>query len=262
MVIYLLLNKANSMIYVGQTIGRLHDRWVKHLSQARIGSMSAIAKAIRKHGGDNFLVLWIDSADSLEELNRLETEYIAAYQSIVPNGYNLQPGGDNRRAHLTTIEKCRRASTGKQPGLGWRPNAEQRKRLSDAVRGRKLPPRSKEHSNKIRLALLGKPGKRGWRHSEETKAKLSEKRRIYKVNDEDLKSLYSSGLSCPQISKRFGASTGAISLRLRKAGVRMNKGPRPNAQGKSPTGLDLNGLVAAMNAVRNNTPPAWEPHGI
>jgi hypothetical protein len=29
-----------------------------------------------------------------------------------------------------------------------------------------------------------------------------------------------------------------------------------NAQGKSPTGLDLNSLVAAMNAVRNNTPPA------
>ena len=70
------------------------DRWKAHKSLARTGSdigKSAIHDAMRAFGIENFnfeIIGWF------EDYNEKEKYYIQLYNSLVPNGYNLQEGGE------------------------------------------------------------------------------------------------------------------------------------------------------------------------
>jgi group I intron endonuclease len=89
--IYLMLNKINGKRYVGQTI-QGERRWTKHRSDSFVGSQSAIHRAIRKYGWENFnvSVIWEGPADSL---NEQESFFIREHNSLSPHGYNLTTGG-------------------------------------------------------------------------------------------------------------------------------------------------------------------------
>lgn len=54
-------------------------------------------KALRKYGWENFTFEVIESFDDFDQelLNDLEQKYIEQYNSLVPNGYNMIPGGTN-----------------------------------------------------------------------------------------------------------------------------------------------------------------------
>jgi group I intron endonuclease len=95
MIIYLIRNIVNDMMYVGQHKGNTPDkRFREHLIQARSGSEVRLHKAIREIGEEFFTVELIDKASSFEELQEKERCWIAYYKSNDPNiGYNVLPGG-------------------------------------------------------------------------------------------------------------------------------------------------------------------------
>jgi group I intron endonuclease len=83
--------------YVGQTRKKVRVRWHQHVSAALTNSdhqCQALSRAIRKYGRQSFVCEVLAVADSQEEANLLESFWIAASDSLSPNGYNLSYGGD------------------------------------------------------------------------------------------------------------------------------------------------------------------------
>ena len=88
--IYKIENKINGKIYIGQSI-EIERRWQKHLSAS---DDFIVHQAIRKYGKENFIFSIVEECE-LIDLNEKENYWINFYQSIVPNGYNMIPGGSN-----------------------------------------------------------------------------------------------------------------------------------------------------------------------
>ena len=146
MIIYKITNKLTGKIYIGQTVQKLHERWVDH-SRPNRGltiNRSAISAAIRKYGKENFIIEQIDSAISLEELNIKEITYIKALNSLSPNGYNLELGGQNKKCHEETKSKISETLKGRPF-----PN-----RQNGAAKGR---PVSQERREMISKTMTGQP---------------------------------------------------------------------------------------------------------
>lgn len=118
--IYLVKNKKNGKVYVGQTRTHIlnhgkfrpfgsHKRWVQHVSEA-IGNYAhqsmKLNHSIRKHGSDSFEVEILETCE-VKDLNYWETYYVNLYNSI-EEGYNLTGGGD--RKELTEEGKIKVAN--------------------------------------------------------------------------------------------------------------------------------------------------------
>lgn len=149
MIIYKIKNKITGKLYIGQTSQPIEKRWSQHLSNGRRGSRTAISKAIKAYGPDVFEISIICRCLTIEEMNRREKYCISVFKTLVPNGYNLDSGGSNKKMHDLT-----------------------RKKLSMARLGKKIGPFSQEHKQKISLANKGK--NKGIPLSDDTKKKLSE----------------------------------------------------------------------------------------
>lgn len=153
MIIYKITNLLNGKIYIGQTVQKLTDRWSDHSRPCRGTSKikSAIASAIRKYGKENFKIEQIDSTDTLEKLNTIETTYIKAFNCLSPNGYNLELGGQNKACHEETKAKISNTLKGRpiknrQNGAAkGRPvTLERRERISKTLTGQTQPWKYKE----------------------------------------------------------------------------------------------------------------------
>ena len=91
--IYLITNTINGKKYIGQTTQSITTRLREHARNTY--NKSIIAKALRKYGMDCFIVQMLDTnITTKEQLNVLEKLYIQAYNTVVPNGYNLTLGGE------------------------------------------------------------------------------------------------------------------------------------------------------------------------
>lgn len=86
--IYKIENKINGKIYIGQSI-EIERRWQKHLVA---NDDFVIHRALKKYGKENFDFSIIEECNSLE-LNNKEKYWIDYYNSLIPNGYNMIPGG-------------------------------------------------------------------------------------------------------------------------------------------------------------------------
>lgn len=111
MIIYKITNKINSKSYIGQTILDLKIRWNKHCSKS---GCKAIGNAIKKYGKENFIIEIVDTATSLDELNKKEELYIKSFKTMAPDGYNLRTGGLNSSPTIETREKIKKSLTGKK----------------------------------------------------------------------------------------------------------------------------------------------------
>lgn len=93
--IYRITNRINNTIYIGQTRGSVHRRWLDHCKSARNqldkDYFLPLHNAIRKYGEDNFQVEVIEDCEN-DILNDREIYYISKYNSY-KNGYNATLGG-------------------------------------------------------------------------------------------------------------------------------------------------------------------------
>ena len=127
----------------------------------------ALHNAIQKYGRDAFTVEILHEALDIF-LDDLEIAEIAKHNTLVPNGYNLDGGGNSSKYR----------------------SPETRRKISEAAKGRKRKPLSPEHRQKISEAAKGKKLKRkrfspehrlniseankDRKHSSETRRKISE----------------------------------------------------------------------------------------
>lgn len=130
MQIYKITNLVNGKIYIGQTINSLQSRLKAHCYKN--SDCPKLSNAIQKYGKENFIIeqIAVTFTGTMEELNALETMWILLLEARGPNGYNISPGG---------------SGTGKK-------TPEQRKQMSIARLGKKMPPFSEEHKRKLSLA--------------------------------------------------------------------------------------------------------------
>ena len=86
--IYKITNIQNNKIYIGQTIRPIQNRFHRHINDALNNILDThFARAIRKHGKNNFIIEQIDQAQTQDELNKKEQYWIQYYNSV-QNGYN------------------------------------------------------------------------------------------------------------------------------------------------------------------------------
>lgn len=167
MIVYCALNLINGKRYVGITVRSLHARIVGHRY-----AKSPLGKAIRKYGESAFKFEVIDCAEDRATLGRKERWWIAYFECMQPNGYNLTSGGEIAFfCSDETRAKISKARTGKHQS----PETIAKQKASNA--GFK---HTKEAKEKIRLAKLGKP------RSAETCRKMSEGMRGRKPSPETI----------------------------------------------------------------------------
>jgi group I intron endonuclease len=95
--IYCIRNKVSGKCYIGETMKEnVEKRWKQHISLIGRGKgCPALRDAIQKYGIDQFEFTVLVTCDN-ESRFELERSYIAKYNSQVPNGYNILPGGVGR----------------------------------------------------------------------------------------------------------------------------------------------------------------------
>jgi len=168
--IYLTTCLVNDKKYIGQSINQRNKN-------TYLGSGIAFKCALRKYGKDNFKkTILVDNVRCLNELNKLEREFIRKHDCLSPNGYNLDLGGTNKgRMSEASKAKMIKSKTGKKhtqkqieanikSHKGLKLSDETKKKIGDANRGKpswnkgkKMP---KGHSEKMRKIMTGKKMKK------------------------------------------------------------------------------------------------------
>lgn len=93
--IYIIKNTKNNIVYVGQTILSVEDRFKQHMKPSMHKRNYKLYKAIEKIGREHFYYEILEENIPIELLNKKEIEYIEKYNSF-KHGYNSTKGGDGR----------------------------------------------------------------------------------------------------------------------------------------------------------------------
>ena len=93
--IYIIKNTVNDKVYIGQSVN-VEERWNSHIYNARYENKngvnkSVLHKAMMKYGVENFYYEILES--QIENYDEREQYWIEKYHSLVPDGYNITPGG-------------------------------------------------------------------------------------------------------------------------------------------------------------------------
>lgn len=105
--IYKVTNKKSHRVYIGQTKTTVDIRWQQHVEKASGNSKpnkGSLQEAIKNDGFENFDCVALGDASSIDELNRLERQYIREYDTLDPLlGYNLSRGGSGLTGGKHTV---------------------------------------------------------------------------------------------------------------------------------------------------------------
>lgn len=156
MKLYLIENTVNNKKYIGQTTSSVSTRWVKHLSAARRGANTVIARAIRKYGKQNFTIRELMPAAEFSRfsLDLFERFFIRILGTTNDRyGYNKTNGGKQYWNHLPEVrEKISQAQAGKIGyWAGKKQSLESRILRSAKLRGKVV---SEESRKRMRDAAL------------------------------------------------------------------------------------------------------------
>jgi len=108
--VYVLENKINSKCYVGQTIQSFKRRFKRHMESDML-----ISRALKKYGQYNFNQYIYYLPENL--LDYYEIEMIKRINSLYPNGYNLETGG-NKNKKVSDIVKQKMGAAKMRKTLG------------------------------------------------------------------------------------------------------------------------------------------------
>lgn len=135
-IIYLLRNKINGKMYVGQTTVGLKHRMKVYLSRIK-NPKCLIELKIKEYGWENFEKYILDVCyTNQSDLNILECFYIDKFNSKVENGcgYNVREGGSNGKLSELSKQKLkgpRPHIAGKNnPNFGNKYSKESREKIS------------------------------------------------------------------------------------------------------------------------------------
>ena len=114
--IYRITNKLNGKVYVGRTTQNPKTRLRQHIAGMGFGKKMPIHLAIQKHGIDNFDFEVVYTGFNISDAGYAELYFINEYNSIAPNGYNVDLntkflkdnpyliGGSNMSSAVQSIE--------------------------------------------------------------------------------------------------------------------------------------------------------------
>jgi len=188
-ILYLTTNIINGKQYIGSHL-------TDNPEDEYIGSGKLIKNAIKKYGKENFRREILKECETIEEARKLEESSIKKYNTLYPCGYNLHPeGGNMKDDNLPEYHK---------------------KRIGDALRGKKRDPKigrkirkirikndsyklSNEHKEKLRVANIGENNPNwGKSKSSETIERIRESN-LGKLRSEETRKNMSKG----QIGKKY-----------------------------------------------------------
>ncbi len=165
-VIYIIRNKINNKLYIGQTTekGGFGRRYSHNL--AKNTHNKHLKSAIKKYGIDNFEITEeFDIAYSKEELDKLEDIYIKIFDTTNQDyGYNLKYGGSRGKCCEQLKEQMRETFSGENnPMYGHSHSEETKKIMSENRKGKLIgednPFYGKKHPKEIMDTIKIKNGK-------------------------------------------------------------------------------------------------------
>ena len=170
--IYMIRNKVNGKIYIGQAVDIEGDRWIRHRRELRDNKHynEHLQRSWDKYGEESFefsILLECEESD----LNMYEQYYIFELMTYDPRvGYNKNYGGDSGRHTEETKKKISESKKGKIL------SEETRKKMSESHKGKNYG-RIGENN-----PMYGKTGESnpfyGKHHTEETKKKIRKQIRV------------------------------------------------------------------------------------
>jgi len=164
--IYITTCLINGKKYIGQSIN------LRNIN-TYFGSGIAFKLALKKHGKENFTkTILIDNITCIENLNKLERDFILEYDCLSPKGYNLDNGGTNKgRMSDATKQKMINSKKGKphtekqriasvKSHTGLKLSDETKAKIGEANKGKPSWNKGKKmpegHSDKMRKIMTGK----------------------------------------------------------------------------------------------------------
>lgn len=139
-IVYKITNKLNGKSYVGITTKTITERFDAHLNRAN-REKSAVQRAMKKYGKDNFTIEQLDTANSQAELFEKEIFWIEKLNTFKGYGYNLTLGGGGITGMSDEVKaKISSTKTGKKvPKLqGKKVSTKARVQISRALGGNKV----------------------------------------------------------------------------------------------------------------------------
>jgi len=156
--IYLVTNKTNGKSYVGKTIRPLSERRAGHFNS---GHCRSLHSDLKKYGKEAFNWEILFESDDKELLGEKEKAFIAKYQTLAPNGYNLTTGGKTPKISEET--RKRYSASGRKrwsdPRFAER-NARTREKMRIGIRKKWQDPKHREKVMKILAEVNARPERR------------------------------------------------------------------------------------------------------
>ena len=98
--IYKITNLLNNKSYIGQSV-HIHRRWQEHCNP---NNKSQIAQAIQRYGKENFRFEVLEEC-AKTDLNKRENYWIEFYNTLAPNGYNIQDNTNSVHSSYRVFSK-------------------------------------------------------------------------------------------------------------------------------------------------------------
>ena len=178
--IYKITNTVNGKSYIGQTVNdAMKGRIPLHL---RGKGSPLIANAIAKYGESAFDIVILHNNIFNFMLDILEIEAIAKFNTLAPNGYNLEYGGRGGKPSLETRQKLSEAHKGQIPwNKGKKASPEARRKMSKAQKGKKLSEETRRKLSEVKKGKIRSPEhcrkmsdiNKGRKHSPESRQNMS-----------------------------------------------------------------------------------------
>lgn len=134
--------------YIGLT-NNIKNRSIAHKNPS--SGCTAFRNAVQKYGWDQFIHEIIEINLTLDEANLKEQYYITQFNTLSPNGYNLNSGGKHYILSAEVADKISRANKGKP-----KPTRTQQHKDNMSIAKTGIP-LSDSHKSSISESLIGKP---------------------------------------------------------------------------------------------------------